>query len=161
MSKPHGSHRSTNEGQRASLKTASHALVRALGGIEAAETVTRISDAHLARCYGADHGQYLPVDVILDLELAAPRPFITECLARLQGYYIFRPPQAGGSVISSALAAIGRDTGRVFENAGEALADGTIDPDEAMALSLRCDDLIQAAIDLKSLLEPRKLKGGA
>jgi hypothetical protein len=114
----------------AGLATATKRLIAELGGLEAAASVTRVRPPQLSD-YGSPHvAQYMPADVIADLETVAGRPLLTEALARLQGYALLPLSPRGPDDLALHLARIGQGVGVLFGRVSEALLDGTIDAGE-------------------------------
>jgi hypothetical protein len=116
--------------QRASLKTAVKRVIAELGGLEAAATCTRAQKTRLAE-YGAAQAPdaHMPADVILDLELTAARPLITEALCRVHGCLMIPVELPGEGDVARALQAVATDAGATLSDALRALSGGMSAPD--------------------------------
>jgi hypothetical protein len=104
-----------------SLKTHVRRLIALLGGIEAAATVTRSRLAEYADVHAQD--RHMPIDILLDLELAAGDPLVTAQLAAAQGYVI-NALQFGEGDVAEALARVSQDAGTTLADAVQAIRDG-------------------------------------
>ena len=74
-----------------SLRAATRRLVHEAGGPASAEHVTRVNDSQLSEYQVADPNpnrrpQFMPIDVVLDLERDTGVPHVTRELARLSGF---------------------------------------------------------------------------
>jgi hypothetical protein len=129
---------------RNSLKTHVRRLIALLGGIEAAATVTRVGRSRLAE-YADVHAQdrHMPIDILLDLELAAGDPLVTAQLAAAQGYVI-NPLQFGEGDVAEALARVSKDAGTTLSDAVQAIRDG-LPADERIKLVADLTELQRAA----------------
>lgn len=80
----------------AALKVASRALVKALGGGEAASLVCRYNPPALSdACSLSKCDRSLPIDVVADLERCAGEPVVTRILAGLSGHALVPLPAQG------------------------------------------------------------------
>lgn len=130
---------------RAALKTAVKRLVAAVGGQEAAASVTRVVASKLNEYGSAQMSlRHMPVDVLLDLETCLGAPVVTAELARLQGFALL-PVQLGEGDVAKALSDVARDCGQTLSDAMRALADG-MPPGE---IDVVCRDLaeLQSAVN--------------
>lgn len=120
------------------LKTATHALVRDVGGVEAGAAASRVGRSQLSD-YGHPQkpGQFMPVDVVLDLETALRRPLVTQQLALAQGFDLVPVEATEGGLVPEALAELGREISALFGECAQALADGHLSPQERQALETR------------------------
>ena len=122
------------------------------GGIECAAASTRVNQAQIAR-YGQPHGtDWMPIDVVADLEKEIGAPVVSRALAQTLGYELV-PLPAGrwDGDINQQLAAMLKEMGDVVRSIGQALADdGCISKDEARKLQLRKElaDLLQVAVGM-------------
>jgi hypothetical protein len=119
------------------LKTAFRLLVREVGGLEAATSITRVGCSQLADYYNPHKPDvFAPMDVVLDLEDVAKKQLVTEVMARLGGSRLTGAGRAADtqpSLTQTVAAIIGR-SGQVNQAVGVALSDGQITPDEAPEL---------------------------
>ena len=70
------------------VKTAFKNLIADLGGIDAAASCTRIGRSQIANYGMAGNEQFVPVDVLMDLEQVGGFPHVTAALARTQGFVL-------------------------------------------------------------------------
>ncbi|WP_319498045.1 phage regulatory CII family protein [uncultured Cohaesibacter sp.] len=127
-------------------------LTKKSGGVECAAELTRVSPAQIAR-YGQPQGaDWMPVDVVADLEKDIGEPVVTRTLALALGFELVRLPEGRWEGdINQQLAAMLREMGDVVQKVGQALADdGCISQDEARRLRLRKElaDLLQVAVGM-------------
>lgn len=152
--------RASCERQRAALKTATFAAVRAAGGGEAiaAAGLTRVNPPMLS-LYAAPHEseRFAGLDVALDLDLVAGRPIIARQLASLQGFDLTRRtalPQttAAGPSMADALILI-REARDVEISVLAGLADGILTANEKRVVKTEIAELravlnsIEAKVD--------------
>ncbi len=121
------------------LKTAMKLLTQDLGGVEAAATTTRVGKSQLSDYSNVHDNQFVPADVLLDLETVGGTPHVTAALARIQGYELVAVVARAEHELSVLMAHLGRDVGHAFAAAAEALADGHIDEAEAHHLTARLE----------------------
>jgi hypothetical protein len=121
----------------AAIKTATRALVRSVGGIEAAALVCRYGKSAIAEGYDPHRpDRTLPADVVADLERCAAQPFVTAVLARLSGHALV-PLVQPGTREAQAIAEIGRESAEVFAAWATAMADSTLSDAERRAVADR------------------------
>lgn len=111
-----------------SLKEAEASLVKACGGLEAAAHLSRVKKSQLARYTDPGEADYhMPADVIRALELHCGVPHVTRFLAIEAGAVLIPLPRDGSrKACMKHLAGIGRDSGKLYGAACDALADGTL-----------------------------------
>lgn len=116
----------------AALKTATHALITEVGGLEAAASVCRVGVSVLSEYQSRRHvDRVMPLDVAMQLEEVAGAPIVTGALARMQGYTLSRPDADVVPSVGLAVAQAARNTGAAAAAFLEASADGHIDATEA------------------------------
>lgn len=112
-----------------SLKDAEAALVKACGGLDKASALTRVKPSQMQRYTAPGEPDcHMPADVVMALEMHCGQPVVTQFLA-LQAGGVFLPlPKHGVDRKSYMrhLGAIGKDTGQLYSQACEALADGNL-----------------------------------
>jgi hypothetical protein len=142
-----------NESGRRALKTAAHVLVGEVGGLDAAAAATRVGRSNLSDYGRPGQPHFMPIDVVLDLEIALHRPVVTQQLALAQGYDLVRiVADPAGGLVPAQLAAMGRETAALFATAAVALADGRLCPAERAALSGHAAELRRVLCDLAGAL---------
>lgn len=107
------------------VKTAFKNLISDLGGIDAAASCTRIGRSQIANYGMAGNEQFVPVDVLMDLEHVGGFPHVTAALARTQGFVLV-PVECSRNQgeLSVLLATIGKDVGDLFATGAAVLAHG-------------------------------------
>lgn len=118
--------RPTNEEDRFSLKAAFRRLLKAAGGQEAAEMVTRGRHQTLNR-YGnpKEEDCFAPIDVIADLEREIDEPVVTQHLAEMNGYMLVKKAAvAADANLLVHVSALAGESGQAVQATVEALTDG-------------------------------------
>lgn len=133
--------------RRGTLKEAVTELIGAVGGLERAAALTRVSPSTLQKYSSPneEHEQrHMPVDVVRALEAAAGRPVVTRFLAAELGCTIER---IGGDAVDC----LGEASARAIHEAADvsavtvkALADGVIEQHEADDIAREVDEAIEA-----------------
>ncbi|AHJ63235.1 Hypothetical protein GbCGDNIH3_7073 [Granulibacter bethesdensis] len=123
------------------VKAAFRRLIAALGGIEAAESYGFAARSLLSNYGNADSPRFPPAHIILDVEAAAGEVFVTEALARAQGYRLEKIETASTASVQPLPAAM-RDwclsQGKSLSAFLAAIADGSVDRAEC--------DMIEASL---------------
>ncbi len=78
--------RASHEHQQARLKAATRSAVTHAGTAAQLAEVTRVSESQINKYVGPNYPDFMPLDVVLDAELTAGAPLITQALAAIQGY---------------------------------------------------------------------------
>lgn len=135
------------------LKTATHALVREVGGVDAAAAASRVGRSMLSD-YGHPQkpGMFMPIDVVLDLEAALRRPVVTQQLALAQGFDLVPVEAAESGLVPSALAQLGREISALFGETAAAIDDGRLTDAECQALETRGAEARRALCALMAAL---------
>lgn len=148
-----------NSSDDQALKGACRALVRAVGGVEAAENYCRVGKTRLSDYGNPRTDLFMPVDVVMDLEADAHGtpgfPQVTGFLARQIGFALVALPtaDAGADTIHVQLAEACGESNDVIEGTLKALRDGKIDRAEARALMPECIQAAEAFVRFHALLE--------
>ncbi|MEW6092224.1 MAG: phage regulatory CII family protein [Pseudomonadota bacterium] len=147
------------------IKAATRMLVRDAGGLELAAKVTRVERAALSRYENPAAEQFLPVDVLLDLEAANGEAHVTRFLARAQGHVLIELPKLDGTgAFGEHLGAIAKECGEAIAVVGEALAaGGTITAEEVRELDIlrEIDEAVEKLMALRTaLVHLEKQSGG-
>lgn len=148
--------RASKEDQLKALKVGSYRLVDACGdGLVV--PMTRVKASALSK-YKAVHDleHFMPVDVVLDLELVAGYPILTEVMARLHGKRLVSaerdPAESCVVAVRESLEAVEDDTARLRLTIREAVADGKLDQAEKIEIRRKLDQLRKTIDDLEELL---------
>ncbi|MEM1376165.1 MAG: hypothetical protein AAGG69_02140 [Pseudomonadota bacterium] len=129
----------------AQLKAATRRLVRLAGGPESAQHVTRVKASALSRFGSVSDDQFIPVDVVADLESDTGSAVVTAALATLLGCRLVGCESAGTQSaplgVESIASLLQREANLVGQIA-EAMADGKVTPIEAQQISETCERAI-------------------
>jgi hypothetical protein len=93
-------------------------------------TMSRVKIAELSKYGSHDDARTIPVDVLLDAEIAAGSPMVTRLLAEMQGYKLVpidsAPPSTGAATFEDVLRVV-KEFSDVTATYLDAKADGVID----------------------------------
>lgn len=138
----HHTRASTAE-DRAGLKTAFRLLAGSVGKLEyLAEYITRITPGCLSRAGNVADDYWPPMDAVLDLERAAPKPLVTEYMARIQGYRLVPMGDAGPVDLMREVASTMALLGVFAKHATDAQTDGILSRTERVMLVAALKDLL-------------------
>lgn len=129
------------------LKTATRALIGAVGGIDGAAASSRVGRSEMSR-YQDPHalGVQMPVDVVADLEAACGVPFVTRALAARAEHALIPLLVPGEpAALSRHLSAVAKEFAELVAAATAAQADGVLDRHEI-------DDIEREAVELEARL---------
>jgi len=140
--------RPTTAADRRRIKAATRRLADLAGGVSSAEHVTRVKAPALSKFGSPSDPQFMPADVILDLEADIGSPVLTAALAGMQGYQLVstagRIHKAGTHELGlPCVAAILTNASAMANELNEGLADGKIDAIEAAQISAIAEEAIR------------------
>lgn len=119
---------SVQKGQGAffALKAATRRAIRIAGGVDGAETVTRVGRTSLSNYQNAEHAHVIPLDAALDLDTANDKPEILDAYAAQLGYGTYPLSERAREVKDPihALVKAQSELGDVHRAAEKALEDG-------------------------------------
>lgn len=149
------------------LKVAMRGLVKAVGGVEAAEGFCRARKSSLSD-YGNSHSDgFAPIDVVADLEaitVGLPGwPHVTRKLCQANGGVFVRLPDASPNAHDwhGGMRALAEQSGHVIaEICGSLADDGGVDADEARLIEEKCHAIAASVMAIASLAE-RVIRGDA
>lgn len=126
--------RFTNEHERRDLSAATNRALRDYGAANFAPS-TRVKEAQLSK-YGNVHDDenFMPLDVVADLERALGMPIVTEQLARLSGFRLVADAGEAAAPSLADVGAVADSKGKLLAALITALIDGQVDPQETRAL---------------------------
>jgi alkylation response protein AidB-like acyl-CoA dehydrogenase len=133
----------THSPDKQALKAASKRLVRAVGGVEAAAQYSRPMLSQLSAYGHPNAPEFMPVDVIADLEAVTHQtpdhPVVTRMLARKAGFALVKIPVAptGAADWHREIGAISKEVSEVISPVCELLGDGRITAEEIRSRGLR------------------------
>lgn len=145
--------RPTSDHDRDRLKAATGRAIERAGGGAALAAMTRVETPALSK-YKAGHeaGHYMPIDVAVDADMAAGAPIILSAMASIQGYSVTPLSGVTGKLTPKMIGSLIRETGDVSAAVLEAMADGTISPNERNAISREIDEALSALWTLRAAL---------
>jgi len=151
--------RASNEHQRKRLKTGTGTLVRSVGMAEDLLQVTRrISEGQITRYKGVDYPDFMPIDVVLDAELASGDPTLTRVLASIQGYRLVAVDGGVDAPIKSRdVFALVESFMAIAKVMFEATADDHLDEGEKREIEQR---LTEHSMDVQDMLARVRQGGG-
>ncbi|OAB57514.1 hypothetical protein AY599_23600 [Leptolyngbya valderiana BDU 20041] len=140
--------RPTAPADRRRIKAATRRLVDLAGGVTSAEQITRVKAPALSKFGSVSDPQFMPVDVVADLEADIGSPVVTALLAGMQGYQLTsragrthnRAPHALGL---PCVAAILENAAAMANQMNESLADGQVDAAEARRICAIAEEAIR------------------
>lgn len=152
--------RPSSDKQRHSLKLAVARAVDLIGAGTVAAALTRVNPTMLSAYAGTD-GQYAerqaPIDVVLDLELAAREPVVTRTLAALQGFELVRgaalPAGTAAGVDLADLARLHREAAEAVAAIMSGIADQKLTPAERKTILRELGELRQAIGAIEAKIE--------
>lgn len=138
------------------LKLATQAMIKGVGGLEAAADFSRLGKSRLGECQSHNHPEsFVPIDVVASLEpLARERsgwPHVTRALCRRMGGVFVEQPyvRATGADLLTLLAKHAQESADVSRAICEAVADGKVSPAEARRTRIE----VAQAMELLALLD--------
>lgn len=118
------------------LKARTRQMYNEVGGVVEASEYTRLKKSVHSEFQNPNIEKFAPLDVVMDLELMGGKPFVTEFLAEMQGYYL-TPVEAiahSGKTLVEAVIDANQKHHELSQETTKALADGKIDADEIKTL---------------------------
>jgi len=134
------------------LKAATRALIDACGGVTRAAQFTRVAASQLSRACSDHEAQFLPMDVVADLEAECGRPIVTEALAALSHLSITsRPRSVRTSDHVRCIGEVSREFADFIQVQSNAAADGVVDRKESAAALDAIEDVMRALAEAANL----------
>ena len=143
------------------LKRHTEALIKALGYARACDVSGR-SKATLGRYASLsadDSERFIPVNLVVELEMAADVPFVTKALAELQGLHVEEVGEGntrpGG--LNSDVIALSQRFATLMAEYNHSIADGVISLNEAKRLLDETNALQQVLVEMKMHLQEQQV----
>lgn len=136
----------THSPDRQQLKAACKRLVRAAGGVEAAEEISSRSKTQLSAYGHPNAPEFMPIDVVAALEEVthghAGHPIVTRLLAQRAGYALVKLPNAVPDCADwhRAIGELSKEVGEAVQVVCASLSDDT--PGAVTARDVRERDII-------------------
>ncbi|MDR6182086.1 phage regulatory CII family protein [Asaia bogorensis] len=148
----------------AQIKTATQSVIRAIGGIDAAASFTRVGRSQLSDYQNRQCPCVIPADIAIEFDACAQQPIILSVMASQLGYTLL-PIDLGEGCAATSMAEVCSTVGATMSATMKALADGRIDQHEAIDLAHRLNNIIRvtsiALQDMQSLAYPERSKAAA
>lgn len=148
--------RPSSDADRMQLKAAARRAVQLAGGVSSAEHITRVRAPALSKFQSPSDEQFMPADVILDIERDIGSPVVTATLAAMQGYRLVRDDGAegeGGVPGMAEMARLIKESADVTTALAEALEDGRIDRAEALGIAREVEENVLVLRRLQTLVD--------
>ena len=143
------------------LKRHTEALIKALGYARACEVSGR-SKATLGRYSSLstdDSERFIPVNLVVELEMAAKVPYVTKALAELQGLHVEEAGEGnerpGG--LNSDVIALSQRFATLMAEYNHSIADGVISLNETKRLLDETNALQQVLVEMKMHLQEQQV----
>lgn len=134
------------------LKDATRDLIKACGGVTRAALVTRVAESQLSRASSDHETQFLPIDVVADLEEECGQAIVTGALAALQHLSVTtRPRSVRVSDHVRCVGEVAREFADFVQVQTSAAADGVVDGRESAAVLSAIDDLMRVLSEAAEL----------
>lgn len=134
------------------LKSATRALIKACGGVTRAALVTRVAESQLSRASSDHETQFLPIDVVADLEEECGQAIVTGALAALQHLSVTsRPRSVRVSDHVRCIGEVSREFAEFVQVQSNAAADGVVDRKESAAALDAIEHVMRALAEAADL----------
>ncbi|MCM2396210.1 hypothetical protein NBH19_08975 [Rhizobium sp. S95] len=144
--------RPTNEHERRDLKAICNRALRQVGASNFVND-TRVSEGHLSRYGGLADVDYMPIDVVADLERVVGYPLVSEHLAGLSGFALVPVSGSARTPDMEDVARLATTKGALVSAFIKALLDSRFDAHEVRELLPVLDDAIAQMQDLRRGLQ--------
>lgn len=126
------------------IKTATQAVIRAVGGVDAAASFVRVGRSQLSDYQNRHSPSVVPVDVAIEMDRCAQEPLILSAMATTAGYALL-PIKLGEGCVATSMERVAATAGQTMATTVRVLADGIVEPHEAADLSRDLAELIRVA----------------
>ncbi|WP_020178064.1 phage regulatory CII family protein [Methylopila sp. M107] len=117
------------------LKAATKRLITLVGGLEAAARITRVGHQQLSRYQSREHAdQFMPIDIVADLEAEAGEAVVTKVLADLANCNVTSRDEGETEPLGRHLARIAKENADLVAALAIAMSDGKLDDTERATL---------------------------
>lgn len=142
----------------ARIKTATKRLIKEHGTADSAAMDTRVSESQVVKYQNPHQPDFMPADVIADLEHVAGAPHLTRLLAELSGYALVKLPDAREPQSAEMKAFLHwlKESSDVTASLSTALDVGqriTLDEIRDLALIREVNEGIDALVQVRALLQ--------
>ncbi len=120
--------RPTSDALRIALKSATRRAVEAAGGPNAVSQKTRVSAGRISDYCNESHPSFAPLDICADVDVIAGEPIIRNAWNEYCEAFQKKPQEQ----IQEHITDITISTGKLFQTAGEAMADGKFSTRDAL-----------------------------
>jgi len=121
------------------IKTATQAVIRAVGGVDAAASFVRVGRSQLSDYQNRHSPSVVPVDVAIEMDRCAQEPIILAAMALAEGY-ILTPIKVGEGDLASDIEKVSHSFNETIATTLRVLADGIVEEHEVieMRAALSC-----------------------
>ncbi|WP_313613436.1 hypothetical protein [Agrobacterium sp.] len=141
--------RPTTQEERRDLKATVGRLLRQVGASNVAKE-SRVGEAHLSRYVSPREKDFMPLDVLADVERIAGYPLVTEFMAELNGYRLVASEAEVDAPDMEDVSRLADTKGKLLSALITSFLDGKIDAHERRALLPLLDDAIAQMQELRS-----------
>lgn len=129
--------RQITDSERIALKAATRRVVELAGGPNLASSSTRVAASQLSLYGNVNDAQFVPLDVVVDLDRLAGDNVLLRTLAAMAGFELIAraSSQDDSSCITSSAGDLAQEAGQLVSDVITAARDKTITPAEATAIS--------------------------
>lgn len=139
---------SISDASKIALKNTTRRLINLAGGLDSASAACRTSSTSLGRFQNVNDKQFVPADVIADLEADINEPLVTRALALLAGYEltpVSQAPEKCPTDPTQMVARIAHELGDLAAIVEDMDADGRRDIHELQAVADALSEIGRAA----------------
>lgn len=126
------------------IKTATQAVIRRVGGIEAAASFARVGRSQLSDYQNRNVPVIVPVDVAIEMDLCAQEPIVLAAMALAEGY-LLTPLKVGEGDLATDIERVSESFNKTVTTTLHVLADGKVEPHEVMSMRATLSCLIHSA----------------
>ncbi|GBR21019.1 hypothetical protein AA105894_2695 [Asaia spathodeae NBRC 105894] len=125
------------------IKTATQAVIRAVGGVDAAASFVRVGRSQLSDYQNRHSPSVVPVDVAIEMDRCAQEPVILAAMALAEGY-ILTPLKVGQGDLATDIEKVSHSFNETISTTLRVLADGVVEPHEVVAMRATLSSLHHA-----------------
>lgn len=125
------------------IKTATQAVIRAVGGVDAAASFVRVGRSQLSDYQNRHSQSVVPVDVALEMDRCAQEPIVLAAMALAEGY-ILTPLKVGEGDLATDIEKVSHSFNETIATTLRVLADGVVETHEVTAMRATLSSLHRA-----------------
>lgn len=125
------------------IKSATRRACEDAGPLHEIAANTRADTAALSRYGNPERGEFIPLDIAMDLDALSGGDRMLRAWAELRGYELVRDEKGIATEdMTRHIGSVGMEAGELISEMCQAAADGKITPREAEAVERRAEDVI-------------------